>query len=84
MINDGVVDGLKLLSEHGYLLVIVTNQSGIARGFYSEEDFLELHKKINQKLKKNGICIDGLYYCPHLEGCVCRKPQTTLFMRAAK
>lgn len=81
---DGVEAALKLLKDYGYLLVIVTNQSGIARGFYSEEEFLELHRKINLELSKKGIYIDGLYYCPHLTGCVCRKPQTTLFMRAAE
>lgn len=81
---DGVIEGLKLLSEHGYLLVIVTNQSGIARGYYSEEDFLKLHQKIDEVLEKQGIHISGLYYCPHLDGCTCRKPQTSLFMDAVK
>lgn len=81
--TEGAVEALKLFKENGYLLIIVTNQSGIARGYYSEEQFLTLHDKINDNLKEQGIVIDDVYYCPHLEGCKCRKPQTYLFRKAA-
>ena len=89
---DGSTDGLKTLSEMGYLLVIVTNQSGIARGFYTEEDYLQLDQWMKDDLAEKGIHIAGSYYCPHLpdgivekyaKKCDCRKPKTGLFWKAA-
>lgn len=80
---DGVIDSLKKLQDAGFLLVIITNQSGIARGYFSENDFHILHEKIDKKLEGYGIKISGLYYCPHLNDCSCRKPQTKLFYDAA-
>lgn len=82
--TEGALEALRLFKKKGYLLIIVTNQSGIARGYYTEEQFMELHRKINEELKKEGITIDDVYFCPHLEGCKCRKPQTYLFREAAK
>lgn len=80
----GVIESLRKLQKAGFLLVIITNQSGIARGYYSKKDFLDLHKSVNLILAENGIKIDGLYFCPHLEGCECRKPKLKLFYDAAK
>ena len=90
---DGAVEGLRALSDIGYLLVIVTNQSGIARGYYTEQDYKKLDDWIKKDLEKKGVVIAGSYYCPHLlsgsvkeyvKDCDCRKPKTGLFWKAAK
>lgn len=81
---DGVTDTLKALQQAGYLLIIITNQSGIARGYYTEEDLNELHKKVCKDLENEGIYITQIYYCPHLSGCTCRKPLLGMFYQAAK
>lgn len=81
---DGVVETLKKLHEMGYLLIIITNQSGVARGYYTEEDVHVLHEKVCQDLAAQGIPIKKVYYCPHLSGCSCRKPKTGLFYKAAR
>ena len=90
---DGVIDGLKALSDMGYLLVIVTNQSGIARGYYTEEDYLKLDQWMKDDLEERGIKLAGSYYCPHLPDgvvpeyavdCDCRKPKPGLFWEAVK
>ena len=89
----GVADGLRELSDMGFLLVIVTNQSGIARGYYTEEDFRKLNDWMLADLEGKKIKIAGVYYCPHYVGgivpryavgCNCRKPLTGLFHRAQK
>ena len=89
----GALDALRLIQEKGFLIVIVTNQSGIGRGFYGEEDFKLLNDWMIGKLKEEGIRLAGVYYCPHLPDakiekyrceCDCRKPGTGLFYRAAK
>jgi len=68
-------ESLKALKDAGYLLLVVTNQSGIGRGLYTEADMHAIHEEINAQLE--GM-IDGFYFCPHLpdESCVCRKPST--------
>lgn len=89
----GVKDGLKILQEEGYLLVIVTNQSGIARGYYSEEDYLKLNEWMLKDMEQSGIHITDSFYCPHhpealIEKyrceCNCRKPQLGLYLEAMK
>ena len=88
---DGVIDALRILYNMGFWLVIVTNQSGIARGYYTEQEFMELDAWIKADLKKYGVRIRATYYCPHCtEGvitkyakkCICRKPKTGLFWKA--
>ncbi len=81
---DGVKETLKKLQDMGYLLIIITNQSGVARGYYTEEDVKKLHRRMCEDLENQGIHITDIYYCPHLTGCSCRKPQLELFYRAAK
>ncbi|MHA2600934.1 MAG: D-glycero-alpha-D-manno-heptose-1,7-bisphosphate 7-phosphatase [Candidatus Thorarchaeota archaeon SMTZ1-83] len=78
-----VIDALQLLPED-FRLIIITNQSGIGRGFYTEEQFLELMRNVKRLLARDGIHIDKVYYCPHLpsDNCSCRKPHTDLLERA--
>lgn len=66
-------EALDLLKANGFLIVVVTNQSGIGRGIYTEADMHSIHEAMQAEL---GGAIDGFYFCPHLpdEGCVCRKP----------
>lgn len=90
---DGALESLRQLQDWGYMLVIITNQSGIARGYYTEADFQNLTHWMLSDLERRKIYIDGVYYCPHHpEGkikyytrqCHCRKPGTELFYRAAR
>lgn len=80
----GVAAGLKWLRDHGYLIVCVTNQSGVERGFYRREDVDRIHERLNQRLADAGAHVDAFYYCPHAPeaGCACRKPGTLLFEQA--
>ena len=76
--TEGIFDLLRLFLDKGYLLFIVTNQSGIGRGYYSEEDFLTLTSWMLNEFKKEGIEISSVHYCNHApeENCSCRKPAT--------
>ncbi len=80
----GVAEGIRWLRAHGYLIVCVTNQSGVERGFYSVDDVERIHRRLNERLEAGGARIDAFYYCPHAPetGCPCRKPGTLLFERA--
>jgi D-glycero-D-manno-heptose 1,7-bisphosphate phosphatase len=81
---EGVPEALHRLQQAGYLLIVITNQSGIARGYYTEDDFRLLCSAIDAKLAVYHVKIDKTYYCPHLNGCQCRKPKLELFYKAAK
>ena len=72
----GVIEGLKLLQQD-FLLFIVTNQSGIGRGYYSESDFFKFNNHLIKVLEENQIRIEETFYCPHIkeENCECRKPK---------
>lgn len=78
------VEGLKLLKN--YKLFIVTNQSGIGRGYFKLEDFLNYNNRVIEELKKHNVNIEKTYYCPHKpdDNCVCRKPKTKLLKGAEK
>ncbi len=85
----GVKEALKEFQKLGYRLVVVSNQSGVARGFYKEDDVHRLHRWVNQELAKDGLKIDGFYICPHAPAekggtCTCRKPSTELLTRAVR
>jgi len=75
---------IKLLKDSGFLIVIVSNQSAINRGLTSHKNVKEIHSVIQEYLKKNGIKLDAIYYCPHRpdENCDCRKPKTGLLLKA--
>ncbi|MDC0610416.1 D-glycero-beta-D-manno-heptose 1,7-bisphosphate 7-phosphatase [Vibrio sp.] len=88
---DGVFEATKLLKEMGYLLVLVTNQAGIARGLFSEDRFLSLTQWMDWNFIDNGVEFDGFYYCPHhpefgvgeyKQDCDCRKPKPGMFISA--
>lgn len=87
----GMPEAIKLWNNLGYLVIIVTNQAGVARGYYKEEDIKILHEYINYKLEEINAHIDAFYYCPHhpVHGigeykvdCNCRKPKTGMLERA--
>lgn len=81
-----VAEGIKLLNEHGFKVVVVTNQSGIARGYFTEETLSQIHQKMLADLAQYGAFIDAIYYCPHHpdEHCQCRKPNTAGFEQVAR
>ena len=62
---EGSIEALKALQEMGYALVLVTNQSGIARGYFTEEEFNQLTEWMDWSLEDRGVHLDGIYYCPH-------------------
>ena len=71
----GVIDGLKRLQAH-FVFFIITNQSGIDRGLYTVDDFHTFHNFFLAQLKRQGIEIERTYFCPHINGCDCKKPST--------
>lgn len=88
---DGAKEALAYLTQQGYTIFVVTNQSGIARGYYSVDDMNKLHDFMAQQVAAAGGKIEKFYYCPHLpEGkiaeyaveCDCRKPKPGLILRA--
>jgi D-glycero-D-manno-heptose 1,7-bisphosphate phosphatase len=85
---DGIVEVCRTYAEKGYVILIVTNQSGISRGYYSEEDFALLSRWMVDHFKSLGISIEKIYHCPHHESidgaCECRKPEPGMFLRAQK
>lgn len=88
---EGSIEALKKLKEMGYLLVLVTNQSGIARGYFTEQEFLQLTEWMDWSLADRGVDLDGIYYCPHhpeaklaefKQDCDCRKPKSGMLLQA--
>jgi D-glycero-D-manno-heptose 1,7-bisphosphate phosphatase len=89
---DGIGPGLRNLQKAGFRLVVVTNQAGIARGYFTEGDLQRMHEYLVAQLSELGVWLDGIYYCPHhLAGvipelsvrCDCRKPQPGMLLQAA-
>jgi len=90
---DGVFDACRKMSKAGYRLIIITNQAGIARGYYTEDDYHHLTKWMLREFQSHDIQIDGVYHCPHhpvygvggyRRDCDCRKPAPGMILRAAK
>lgn len=77
--------GLRLLAENKFLLFVVTNQSGLGRGYFQEEDLEAVHRKLGTELQRDGITLTEIVYCPHHpdDGCVCRKPSPYLVQKLA-
>lgn len=87
MFNPGVIDGIRRLNEAGYLIIVVTNQGGVAKGEYSIEDVEALHAYMCAELEKHGARIDKIYYCPHHDSvapCPCRKPSPYMIEQAIR
>lgn len=84
----GAAAALRSLAAAGYALVVVTNQSGIARGLYGEEEFRAVQRRVEELLERGGIRFDAVYHCPHHPDytgpCECRKPALGLYRRAAR
>lgn len=90
---DGVIDAMRELKKMGYALVMVTNQSGIARGIFSEDTFMQLTEWMDWSLADRDVDLDGIYFCPHhpdaveeeyRQQCDCRKPQPGMLLSAQK
>lgn len=82
----GVPQALRRLVKSGFKLVVVSNQSGVGRGFYTAADVVRLHRCVAAALRAEGVRIAGFYVCPHApaDGCDCRKPRPGLIQRAAR
>ncbi|MBN1155797.1 D-glycero-beta-D-manno-heptose 1,7-bisphosphate 7-phosphatase [candidate division KSB1 bacterium] len=78
------IDGMRMIKNMGYRLVIVTNQGGIGLGYFTKQDFYRVNSVMLNKLHQNDILIDKIYFCPHslAEECDCRKPKIGLIKRA--
>lgn len=92
VLYNGICDELRRLQAHGFRLVLITNQSGIARGYFTEADLRSMHDHLCDELCRRDVVIDGIYFCPHhVEGvveelaiaCDCRKPAPGMLLRAA-
>lgn len=73
----GSLEAIALFNQHNYKVVVITNQSGLARGLYNETILAEMHNKMQQLTQEKGGKIEAIYYCPHLpeDNCQCRKPK---------
>ena len=90
-ILDGVPEAIRLWKAQGYKIVVVTNQAGVARGYYQESDVRALHAYMNELLRGQGAEVDHFFYCPHhpehgigkyKKACHCRKPETGMLEMA--
>lgn len=77
---------IRLLNESGYLVIVITNQSGIARGFFNLETLRAIHCKLEGELAASGAVLDAIYFCPHVstDACRCRKPSVGMIEQAAE
>jgi len=83
--NPGVFEALKRAQNKGYMLIVITNQGGIAKKRYTHEDVDRVHDYMLKEFKKHGIVVQEVYYCPHhsdSENCLCRKPKPLLIEKA--
>jgi len=85
ILNDGLIDALRILDGKGFVFIVITNQGGIAKGKYTLDDVNQVHKKLIEELKANNIEILEIYVCPHhseIEKCICRKPDSLSIEKA--
>ncbi|HOU03599.1 MAG TPA: HAD family hydrolase [Bacteroidales bacterium] len=84
--NEEIFDICREYSDNGFLIIVITNQARIAKGIYTEEDFLKLTSWMVEQFRNRGILISRVYYCPHHPDftgpCSCRKPEPGMLMRA--
>ncbi|MCJ8344512.1 HAD family hydrolase [bacterium] len=94
---DGVIEALKIFQKLDFKLVIITNQSGIARNILNEDDLTKIHQKLEELLTPEDLILHGIYFCPHhpdlnlaggnpkyLKACTCRKPGNGMLLQAQK
>jgi len=88
-----VGEAIRLLNQQGFKVVVITNQSGVARGYFPESLIHRVHRRMEDLLRMDGAHLDGIYYCPHhpdvgsppyRQKCRCRKPDTGLVEKAAR
>jgi D-glycero-D-manno-heptose 1,7-bisphosphate phosphatase len=86
-------EAIRMINENGMKAVVITNQSGVAKGYFTEEFVGEVHRRIQEMLQKRGAFIDAFYYCPHhqtegigvyLQSCTCRKPEAGMLVQASR
>jgi D-glycero-D-manno-heptose 1,7-bisphosphate phosphatase len=86
-------EAIRLINESGMKAVVITNQSGVAKGYFTEEFVRTVHERIQEMLRQRGAFIDAFYYCPHhqtegiggyLQYCACRKPEAGMLIEASK
>src|SRR5918999_1621312 len=82
----GAAEAIRLLNEADCLAIVVSNQSGVGRGYFSTATVEAIHQQLAKQLAIHGAYVDAIYYCPHhpSEGCNCRKPKTGMLVRAAR
>jgi len=84
-LNEGIVEALRILQKEGYLLIVVTNQGGVAKGIYTESDVEFLHDYMKELFESAGVTINKTYFCPHhsdISDCDCRKPKPGMLLKA--
>jgi D-glycero-D-manno-heptose 1,7-bisphosphate phosphatase len=76
---------IRRLNDAGFAVIVVTNQSGVARGYFPESLVLQVNERMQRELSATGARLDGIYHCPHssADNCDCRKPKTGMIVRAA-
>ena len=83
---DGSIEALQILKKKGYLLIVITNQAGIARGYFTEIILGKIHDKMMKTLNENKVFLDNIFYCPHhpefTGKCNCRKPNPGMIKQA--
>lgn len=86
VIYEDTVRIMKQYKNSGYLVIVLTNQSGIGRGYFTEEQLAAFHGRMKEELSRRGVEIDDIYYCPHKQedNCNCRKPRKGMVERAVK
>lgn len=85
ILNDGLIDALKIFQTKNYKLIVISNQSGIAKGIYTKQDVELLHSHLKSIFKNHGVELAEIYFCPHhpdFSKCLCRKPDSLLLEKA--
>ncbi len=82
----GIEESLLHFQKRGFLIIVITNQSGVGRGLFSREDVERVNQRVGELLSRKGVSITAFYYCPHApeENCECRKPRPGLFLKASR